>query len=55
MYTIIYERDGNEHAIPMVFGEKQLAMDHACEFAEDGIPSHQSSGSGIQHRSGGTP
>jgi hypothetical protein len=30
MYTIYYERDGNEHQVPMVFGEKHPAMDCAC-------------------------
>jgi hypothetical protein len=37
MYTIIYERDGNEHRLPMVFVDKQLAMDHACELLRLGF------------------
>jgi hypothetical protein len=28
MYTIYYERDGNEHQVPMVFAEKQPAMEY---------------------------
>jgi hypothetical protein len=37
MYTIIYECGGNEHRLPMVFGEKQLAMEHACELLRMGF------------------
>jgi hypothetical protein len=37
MYTIIYERDGSERRLPMVFGEKQSAMDHACELLRLGF------------------
>jgi hypothetical protein len=37
MYTIYYVRDGNEHQIPMVFAEKQPAMDHACELLRLGF------------------
>jgi hypothetical protein len=37
MYTIIYERDGCEHRIPVVFAEKQPAMDNACELLRLGF------------------
>jgi hypothetical protein len=37
MYTIYYERDGNERRLPMVFAEKQPAMDHACELLRLGF------------------
>jgi hypothetical protein len=37
MYTIYYERDGSEHRLPMVFGEKQPAMDHAYELLRMGF------------------
>jgi len=37
MYTIYYERDGGEHQVPMVFAEKQPAMDHACELLRSGF------------------
>jgi hypothetical protein len=37
MYTIYYERDGCEHRVPVVFGEKQLAMENACELLRLGF------------------
>jgi hypothetical protein len=37
MYTIIYERDGCEHRVPVVFAEKQPAMDNACELLRLGF------------------
>jgi hypothetical protein len=37
MYTIIHERDGNEHRLPMVFGEKQPAVENACELLRLGF------------------
>jgi hypothetical protein len=37
MYTISYERDGNEHQVPMVFAEKHPAMEYACELLRAGF------------------
>jgi hypothetical protein len=37
MYTIYYERDGNEHRIPVVFAEKQAALENACEMLRLGF------------------
>jgi hypothetical protein len=37
MYTIVYEREGNEHQLPMLFIEKPPAMDHACELLRLGF------------------
>jgi hypothetical protein len=37
MYTIHYERDGCEHRVPVVFAEKQPAMENACELLRLGF------------------
>jgi hypothetical protein len=37
MYTIYYERDGNEHQVPMVFAEKHSAMEYACALLRVGF------------------
>jgi hypothetical protein len=37
MYTIHYERDGNEHQVPVVFAEKRPAMENACELLRLGF------------------
>jgi hypothetical protein len=37
MYTIYYERDGNEHLVSVEFAEKQPAMDNACELLRLGF------------------
>jgi hypothetical protein len=37
MYTIYYERDGGECQVPVVFGEKQPAMENACEMLRVGF------------------
>jgi hypothetical protein len=37
MYTIHYERDGCEHRVPVVFTEKQPAMENACELLRLGF------------------
>jgi hypothetical protein len=37
MYTIYYELDGNEHRVPVVFAEKQPAMENACELLRLGF------------------
>jgi hypothetical protein len=37
MYTIHYERDGCEHRVPVVFTQKQPAMENACELLRLGF------------------
>jgi hypothetical protein len=37
MYTIHYECDGREHWVPVVFAEKQPAMENACELLRQGF------------------
>jgi hypothetical protein len=37
MYTIYYERDGSEHRVPVVFAEKQPAMENAGELLRLGF------------------
>jgi hypothetical protein len=47
MYTIYYERDGNEHQVPIVFAEKQPAMEYACELLRVGFRVLRVQGSGF--------
>jgi hypothetical protein len=37
MYTIYYERDGGEQRVPVVFAEKESAMENACELLRLGF------------------
>jgi hypothetical protein len=37
MYTIHYVRDGCEQRVPVVFAEKQPAMENACELLRLGF------------------
>jgi hypothetical protein len=50
MYTIYYERDGGEHRVPVVFAEKQPALENACEMLRLGFRVSRIEGPGFSIR-----